>query len=355
MRTEITEAKRLVVKIGSSSLTDREGHLDPARIETLAAELASLQARDKRLVLVTSGAIAAALGPLGFSARPRDLETQQAAAAVGQGILIRSYAEAFAAHHQMVAQVLLTAGDLQDGRSYRNALNTISRLFRLGVIPVINENDTVATGEIRFGDNDRLAALTAHLVRADALVILSDVDGLYTAHPAEPGARLIPRVRDFTELVADTSRVGSRVGTGGMRTKVEAARIATSGGVSVVLAHVDQLLAALEGEDVGTLFEAAGRRRPRRLLWLAHAAEVNGELRIDAGAARAVGKGNASLLAVGVDDVTGDFEAGDPVDITGPGGTLLARGLVDCSATELRRRMDLGGLAVHRDLMIGIH
>ena len=285
MRTEITGAKRLVVKIGSSSLTDREGHLDPARIETLAAELASLQARDKRLVLVTSGAIAAALGPLGLPARPKDLETQQAAAAVGQGILIRRYAEAFAAHHQMVAQVLLTAGDLQDGRSYRNALNTISRLFRLGAIPVINENDTVATGEIRFGDNDRLAALTAHLVRADALVILSDVDGLYTAHPAEPGARLIPRVRDFTELVADTSRVGSRVGTGGMRTKVEAARIATSGGVSVVLAHADQLLAALEGEEVGTLFEAAGRRRPRRLLWLAHAAEVSGELRIDAGAA----------------------------------------------------------------------
>ena len=166
---------------------------------------------------------------------------------------------------------------------------------------------------------------------------------------------MIPRVRDFTELVADTSRVGSRVGTGGMRTKVEAARIATSGGVSVVLAHADQLLAALEGEEVGTLFEAAGRRRPRRLLWLAHAAEVSGELRIDAGAARAVGKGHASLLAVGIDDVTGDFEAGDPVDITGPSGMLLARGLVDCSATELRRRMGLGGLAVHRDLMIGIH
>lgn len=166
---------------------------------------------------------------------------------------------------------------------------------------------------------------------------------------------MIPRVRDFTELVADTSRVGSRVGTGGMRTKVEAARIATSGGVSVVLAHADQLLAALEGEDVGTLFEAAGRRRPRRLLWLAHAAEVNGELRIDAGAARAVRKGNASLLAVGVDDVTGDFEAGDPVDITGPGGTLLARGVADCSATELKRRKGIGGLAVHRDLMIGIH
>lgn len=354
MRTEICEAGRLVVKIGSSSLTNTDGHLKLARIDALASALADLHTQGKRIVLVTSGAIAAALGPLGLAKRPRDLETQQGAAAVGQGILIQHYAKAFAAHGMLVAQVLLTAGDLQDGRSYRNALNTVSRLFRLGVVPIINENDTVATGEIRFGDNDRLAALTAHLVRADALVILSDVNGLYTTHPDEPGATLIPRVRNIAQLTADTSRIGSRVGTGGMSTKVEAARIASSAGVAVVLAHADQLVDVLAGEEVGTLFEAQGRRRPRRLLWLAHAAEVAGQLCIDAGAEGALRGHRASLLAAGVTAVTGEFEAGDPVDIRGADGGLLARGLVDCAAAELRHRMTRGGLAVHRDLMIEI-
>ncbi len=354
MRTEVADADRIVVKIGSSSLTDAAGHLDPGRVEQLADRIASLHARGKKVVLVSSGAIAAALRPLGLDKRPGDLETQQAAAAVGQGMLVESYARAFHRHGLLVAQVLFTASDLQDGRSYRNALNTVSRLLRLGVVPIINENDTVATHEIRFGDNDRLAALTSHLVRADALVILSDVDGLYTAHPDEPGAERIRRVTDFTSLRVDTSRVGSRVGTGGMRTKVEAARIATSGGVAVVLAHADALLPALEGEEVGTLFEAVGRRRPRRLLWLAHAAEVSGALHIDAGARRAVGERHASLLAAGIVKVEGEFEAGDPVDIVGPDGVAFARGLVDCASDELERRRGHSGLAVHTDLMIGV-
>lgn len=352
MRDEVVQADRIVVKIGSSSLTDATGHLRPDRIADLAAHLSALRADGRKVVLVSSGAIAAALGPLGLDRRPRDLETQQAAAAVGQGLLIERYAEAFARHGVLVAQVLFTAADLQDGRSYRNALNTVSRLLRLGVVPIINENDTVATHEIRFGDNDRLAALTAHLIRADALVILSDVEGLYTAHPEEPGAELIRRVHDVAELRADTSRIGSRVGTGGMRSKVEAARIATSGGVGVVLAHADRLEAALRGEETGTFFEATGRRRPRRMLWLAHAAEVRGVLRIDDGAHQALGLGRASLLAAGVVEVTGEFEAGDPVDIITASGDLLARGLADCAADVLRRRVHDGGLAVHRDLLI---
>ena len=351
MRAEVIAARRLVVKVGSSSLTGDQGHLDPERVKALASDIAALHNQGRRVALVTSGAIASALSPLSLNSRPRDLETQQAAAAVGQGILIRHYTEAFASHGLLVAQILLTAGDLQDGRSYRNALNTVSRLFRLGVVPVINENDTVATGEIRFGDNDRLAALTAHLIRADVLAIFSDVDGLYTAHPAEPQARLIRRVHDLSALSIDTSAVGSRVGTGGMRTKVEAARIATSGGVTVLLAHFDQLAAGLRGEEAGTLFEAAGRRRPRRLLWLAHAADVCGALRIDSGAVRAIMDGHASLLAAGVDSIEGDFEAGDPLDITGPDHRLVARGLADCSTAELRKRMRDGGLAVHRDLL----
>ncbi|MDO5065884.1 MAG: glutamate 5-kinase [Propionibacteriaceae bacterium] len=352
MRAEVVGAERIVVKIGSSSLTDATGHLDPNRVAELARHIARLRSHGTKVVLVSSGAIASALLPLGLPRRPRDLETQQAAAAVGQGILVRHYADAFAAHDLMVAQVLLTAGDLQDGRSYRNALNTISRLLRLGVIPVINENDTVATSEIRFGDNDRLAALVSHLVRADALVILSDVDGLYTAHPDEPGAELIRHVADIAELRADTSRVGSRVGTGGMSSKVEAARIATSGGVGVVLAHANQVASALDGQEVGTFFEATGRRRPRRMLWLAHAAEVRGRLRIDEGAERALRRGQASLLAAGVVEIAGEFEAGDPVDIISISGDLLARGLADCAAEPLSRRVRDGGLAVHRDLLI---
>ena len=185
MRPEIEGAKRVVVKVGSSSLTDARGQLDPARITQLAELLAGIHERGVRVVLVTSGAIAAALGPLGLRRRPRDLETQQAAAAVGQGLLVRAYSDAFAEHGVMVAQLLLTVEDVLRPRTYRNALNTISRLFRLGVVPIVNENDTVATHEIRFGDNDRLAALIAHLVRADALLLMSDVDGLYTAPDPE--------------------------------------------------------------------------------------------------------------------------------------------------------------------------
>ena len=352
MRAEVADAERLVVKIGSSSLTDATGHLAPQRVAELAEHIARLHSRGTKVVLVSSGAIASALLPLGLAKRPSDLETQQAAAAVGQGILVRHYTDAFATHGMLVAQLLLTAGDLQDGRSYRNALNTVSRLLRLGVIPIINENDTVATSEIRFGDNDRLAALVAHLVRADALVILSDVDGLYTTHPAEPGAELIRRVTDIAQLSVDTSRVGSRVGTGGMSSKVEAARIATSGGVSVVLAHANELRMALDGQEVGTFFEATGRRRPRRMLWLAHAAEVRGALRVDEGAERALTRGRASLLAAGIVEIAGEFEAGDPVDIISISGDLLARGLADCAVETLRHRVQGGGLAVHRDLLI---
>ena len=217
MRTEVVDAARVVVKVGSSSLTKADGQLDQSRVEELARLLSGLHAGGKRVVLVTSGAIAAALGPLGLKRRPRDLETQQAAAAVGQGLLIRAYSDAFAAHGVTVAQLLLTVEDVLRPKTYRNALNTISRLFRLGVIPIVNENDTVVTDEIRFGDNDRLAALVAHLVRADSLILLSDVDGLYTAHPDTPGAQRIERVDDLGSLKVDTSRLGSKVGTGGMR------------------------------------------------------------------------------------------------------------------------------------------
>ncbi len=361
MRREVTAAKRVVVKVGSSSLTNRDGHLDLDRIASLARLLSELNHRGVRVVLVTSGAIAAALGPLGLKHRPRDLETQQAAAAVGQGLLVSHYSDAFAEHGVTVAQLLLTVEDVLRPKTYRNALNTISRLFRLGVVPIVNENDTVATHEIRFGDNDRLAALIAHLVRADVLLLMSDVDGLYTAHPKSPGARRIERVEDISVLDVDTSRVGTKIGTGGMRTKLQAADIATQAGVSVVLGHADQLEEALAGEPVGTFFVATRKRRPRRLLWLAFAAETRGALHIDEGARRALTVGNASLLAIGVREVEGTFAEGEPVEIVGPDGQPIGRGFVGYSSSELRgeigHRSDEDGHrhqrpVVHRDLMM---
>lgn len=358
MRSEIAGAQRLVVKVGSSSLTTPSGGFDHNRVHEIAAQLSALHAQGKLFGLVTSGAIAAALSPLGLDRRPRDLETQQAAAAVGQGLLIRHYTEAFATHGVKVAQILLTVDDLLSKKTYRNALNTISRLLRLGVVPIINENDTTTTHEIRFGDNDRLAALVAHLMRADALMLFTDVAGLYTAHPESPGAELIPLVENVDELQADTSRVGSRVGTGGMRTKVAAAAMAAHAGISTVLAHADDLGPVLAGEELGTLFRPVAKRRPRRLLWLAHVAEPAGRLSIDAGAVRALHSKRASLLAVGVTGVTGSFESGDPVAILGPDGVEIGRGLVGYSSRELAEVLAQAevesGLdpVVHRDLLV---
>lgn len=361
MRTEIADASRIVVKIGSSSLTTPDGHLDERRLAALANDLAILHRAGKRIVLVTSGAIAAALRPLGLRRRPKDLETQQAAAAVGQGLLIRHYSDAFATHDITIAQLLLTVEDVLSPTTYRNALNTFSRLFRLGVIPIVNENDTTATQEIRFGDNDRLAALIAHLVRADALVLFSDVDGLYTAHPDTPGAQRIDRVDDIHSLEVDTSRIGSKVGTGGMRTKLQAAEIATSAGVAVVLTHADRMGEALAGGEVGTLFTPAGKRRPRRLLWLAHAAEPRGRVHVDGGAARALLVRHASLLPVGVTRVEGAFEEGDPIEIVGPDGETLGRGISGHDSHDLRdllradaidEALGMHGPVVHRDLLV---
>ena len=352
MRSSVRDASRLVVKVGSSSLTTPSGGFDHERVETLAAELSALHRGGRRVVLVTSGAIAAGIGPLGLGKRPNDLETQQAAAAVGQGLLVHQYTQAFARHGVLVAQLLLTVDDVLRGTTYRNALNTISRLFRLGVVPIINENDTTATHEIRFGDNDRLAALVAHLVRADALILLTDVDGLYTAHPSESGSQRIAQVDDITKLVVDTSRVGSKVGTGGMRTKLEAAQIAAQAGIEVVLGHADQLHQILEGEEVGTHFSPVGKRRRRRLLWLAHAAKIRGQLHVDAGAVRALTQTHASLLSAGVVRIEGNFNAGDPVAIVGPEGEPFARGFVEYGSDELSSPEDRGRAVVHRNRLI---
>ncbi|MFZ1285485.1 MAG: glutamate 5-kinase [Candidatus Phosphoribacter sp.] len=334
-RTAVVRARRLVVKVGSSSLTNPDGGLDVARLVALVNALAVKQA-DAQLVLVSSGAIAAGMGPLGLARRPRDLATQQAAASVGQGALIAAYQQAFGAHGVTVGQVLLTIDDVTRRTHYLNARRTLDRLLDLGVLPVVNENDTVATHEIRFGDNDRLAALVAHLIQADELVLLSDVDALYDGPPSRPGARRIPIVRGAHDLAGvRISGAGSHVGTGGMATKVDAAAIANSAGIPALLTSADRVAEALQGKDVGTVFTPGPRRPPSRLLWLAHATTPLGRLILDEGAVHAVVIRRKSLLPAGIVAVQGTFIGGDPVDVCDPSGRPVARGLVNYGAEEL--------------------
>lgn len=328
---------RVVVKVGSSSLTTAAGGLDAARVDRLVDAVVAARSRGDEVVLVSSGAIAAGLAPLSLPRRPRDLATQQAAASVGQGALIARYAARFEQHGIVVGQVLLTADDVTRRSHYRNAAQTFARLLDFGAVPVVNENDTVATSEIRFGDNDRLAALVAHLVHADLLVLLSDVDGLYDGNPSNPGAKLVTEVHGPDDLHGiDIARPGkSAIGTGGMVTKVEAARIATGAGIPVVLTAADRANEALSGAAVGTRFHPTGRRRPTRLLWLAHASDTRGSVQLDAGAVRAILGRKASLLPAGITGVVGTFVAGDPVDLVGPDGVVIARGLVNYDSSEL--------------------
>ncbi|WP_203898178.1 glutamate 5-kinase [Virgisporangium aliadipatigenens] len=338
MRAQVTTARRIVVKVGSSSLTTAAGGLDRARVDALVDALSGGRPSPPEVVLVSSGAIAAGLAPLGLARRPRDLATQQAAASVGQGLLMRAYTESFGRFERVVGQVLLTVDDVTRRAHYRNAYRTLRRLLDLGAVPIVNENDTVATEEIRFGDNDRLAALVAALVHADLLVLLSDVDGLYTGNPAAPGVTRVDEVRDFEADLAGVSvgRAGrAGVGTGGMVTKVEAARIAAHSGIPVVLTAAPQAARALAGEEVGTLFHAVQKRPAARLFWLAHATAPRGRLTLDAGAVRAVVDRRASLLPAGIVSVDGLFTAGDPVDLVDEVGRAVARGLVNYDAVEL--------------------
>ena len=342
-RPDIAGAARVVVKVGSSSLTTPDGEIAGQAIAALAATLAARHQAGTQLVLVSSGAIASGLAPLGLTRRPSDLATQQAAASVGQGLLIARYAAAFTAHNIRTGQVLLSADDLMRRTHYRNAQRTLDRLLELGVLPVVNENDTVATDEIRFGDNDRLAALVAHVTRAAALVLLSDVDGLYDGDPRRGAARRIETIRDPADLAdiklgrgIKAGQGGQGQGIGGMATKVEAALIASSAGIPAVVTDTASAAAALAGAPVGTYFAAARGRRPAtRLLWLRHAAVARGDLRLDPGAVAAVLTRRASLLPAGITGVEGAFDAGDPVNLCDENGTVIARGLVNYDAAEI--------------------
>jgi glutamate 5-kinase len=351
-RRAVLDARRVVVKVGSSSLTTTVGGIDPERVRRLVAALAEARARGVQVVLVSSGAIAAGLAPLGLARRPRALPAQQAAAAVGQGLLVHRYTEELSGHGLVAGQVLLTVDDVTRRTHYRNAHQTLAKLLDLGVLPIVNENDTVATSEIRFGDNDRLAALVAHLVHADLLVLLSDVDGLFDADPAAAHSSLVSDVAladDLARVRVSRAAAGG-LGTGGMRTKLDAARIATGAGIPVVLTSGERANEALAGAPVGTFFHAEVRRRPTRLLWLAHATEPQGALLLDAGAVRAVVERRASLLAAGLTGSTGSFAAGDPVDLAGPDGVPVARGLVNFDSSEIPSLVGRTSAVLRREL-----
>ncbi|MGB3257258.1 MAG: glutamate 5-kinase [Ornithinimicrobium sp.] len=332
----IRDARRVVVKVGSSSVTAPQGGIDTYRLQQLSSVIAKRWLEGVQVVLVSSGAIAAGMTALGLIRRPKDLATQQAAASAGQGGLVAAYSEAFRQDGLSVGQVLLTASDMHRRSHYTNASRTLERLLKLGVVPVINENDTVATREIRFGDNDHLAAMVAHLVDADALVLLSDVDALYDADPRKPSSSRIPVVSDPAQITnVDITAAGSRVGTGGMVTKVAAARMVTAEGIPALLGSADQAARILDGEDVGTLFLPTGNPRSARLRWLAHASQVAGRLTLDHSAVEAVMLRQTPLLPVALTRVEGAFQVGNTVDLCDPAGRVVARGKVSYDASEL--------------------
>jgi glutamate 5-kinase len=334
-RQAIAAARRLVVKVGSSSLTSLDGGLDLQRLSALVDVLAARVAAGSQVVLVSSGAIPAGLAPLRLARRPRDLATKQAAASVGQLQLAHAYAAAFARHDLVVGQVLLTADDLVRRAHYLNAQRTFTRLLALGAVPVVNENDTVATEEIRVGDNDRLAALVAHLVGADGLVLLSDVDGLYDGDPRQGAVARIDEVHHPSELNGVQAHGVGLLGTGGMASKLAAACLAADAGIPVLLAAASDAGAALTRADVGTAFATTGSRLSARRFWLRHAADSAGRLHLDAGAVAAVVGRRRSLLAAGITGLDGEFAAGDVVELAGPDGAAVARGVVGYDAAEL--------------------
>jgi glutamate 5-kinase len=343
-RDWIDQVRRVVVKIGSRVLVDDRYRLDLGQLRQLVDQIADLRRSGREVVCVTSGAIATGVLELGIEGRPRDLPSLQSAAAIGQARLIGLYREFFAAHELSVGQVLLTHADLRQRERHLNARNTISHLLEQGAVPIINENDTVAVDEIRVGDNDQLSALVACLVRADLLVMLTLADGLLTRPPEEQGASLVHEVQRVTaEIEAMAGGAGSSAATGGMRSKVEAARMVMRAGERVIIANgrtpdvLGRLFRPGGGEPLGTLFHPRSHRLAGRKRWIAFFDHPRGDVHVDAGAVKALQRTGGSLLAAGIRQVQGSFERGAPVRILDPDGTEIGRGLVNFPSTDLVR------------------
>ena len=342
MKSVVAEAQRLVIKVGSSLVTNEGQGLDHGALALWAEQIAELRHRRKQIVLVSSGAVAEGMKRLGWKRRPHALHEQQAAAAVGQMGLVEAYESCFRKHGMHTAQVLLTHEDLSHRKRYLNARSTLRTLLELNVIPIINENDTVATDEIRFGDNDTLAALVTNLIEADALVILTDQSGLYTRDPRiHKDAELISEGRaDDPGLEKMAGGVGSHLGSGGMLTKVLAARRAARSGAATIIVsgrEPDVLIRLAGGEPIGTQLIADTMNLAARKQWLADHLQVRGKLTLDDGAVRALKVDGKSLLPIGVYELSGEFERGEVVSCHDPQGNEIARGLVNYGSAEARR------------------
>ncbi len=366
----MSDRPRIVVKVGSSTLTDAEGRIDRAYIEDLSAQLAEVRQSGKDVVLVSSGAIAAGLEALGMHGRPDDMAALQAAASVGQVAIIGTYAEIMRAHGMAVGQVLLTRHDTAHRQQYLLACRTLERLLEMGVVPVVNENDTTAVEEIRFGDNDTLAALAGIMVGAELVILLSDIEGVYDADPRHhDDAALFEHVTDLDDtVVAAAGGPGSSVGSGGMTTKIEAARVLMKAGIPMIVCDGRRpgvVVEAAEGRPVGTSFAAGATTVSGRKLWIAYGNHPSGTVTVDDGARAALTERGSSLLPAGVVSTEGRFAEGDAVALAGPGGEVFARGLAGMSSGELERvrglktsaisaaEPDLAGReVVHRDHLV---
>ena len=358
---------RVIVKVGSSSLTSELGQVSTAMVEGLCRQVAGLREEGHQVVVVSSGAVSAGVAALGLAERPVDVPTLQALAALGQPRMSETWIRAMAVHGLIAAQVLLVPHDFVNRRQYLHARQTLTRLLELGCVPVVNENDPVTTDQLRFGDNDRLAALVAHLVSADVLVLLTDLDGLFTADPRrDSDAELIELVAaDDPMLGVVAGGTGSVRGSGGMASKLTAARIASWSGVRAVIARADRpdvvADAVVARPGIGTTFAANERRLPARKLWIAFASAPAGHLVVDDGARAALVERGTSLLPAGVVEVVGDFDEDDTLDVVGPDGVVFARGMAAADATVLRRiagrrtsdlPADVAHEAIHRDDLV---
>ncbi len=365
-REALKKAQRIVIKVGTSTITYANGKRNFAQIDRLAREISDLQNQGKEMILVTSGAVAVGVDRMGLPAKPKTIPGKQAAAAVGQGVLMHTYEKFFADYGQVVAQVLITKTEAIDRHRYTNTRNTFMELLRQRVIPIVNENDVVALDELKIGDNDNMSALVAGIADADLVIILSDVDGLYTANPqTHPDAVIVPKVLEITPAIeASAGGVGSARGTGGMATKIQAAKAATSSGIHLVIAsgtEKNAITRILQGEEIGTLFVSRENRLQFRKRWLAFGAQLAGSIVVDDGCAKAIRKaGGCSILPAGIFAVEGSFLPGSTVRVLDRDAHELARGLVHYSSDELAqikgcRSSDIANILGHKNYDEVIH